>query len=150
MAATSRDIAFLAEPAPTAPAVAPVAGLAHTAGFVDGGEVADNLDALIDLVAELEENLATPSHIIVSPTTWAALRRFKVGGTSTNESLLGAATTDATPMLLSLPVLTNFAVPAAIGFVVDKTAIVSAVGDVRIANSEHEFFSADSVAVRAT
>ena len=49
------DIAFLAEHAPTAPAVAPVAGLANTAGLVDGGAVSGNLDALIDLVAELEE-----------------------------------------------------------------------------------------------
>jgi hypothetical protein len=59
------DRAFLAEAAPTAPAVAPVAGLGHTTGLVDGGAVTGNLDALIDLVAELEENLATPSHIIV-------------------------------------------------------------------------------------
>jgi len=144
------DIAFLAEHAPTAPAVAPVAGLANTAGLVDGGAVSGNLDALIDLVAELEENLATPSHIVVSPTTWAALRRLKVGGQGVNESLLGAGTTDAAPMLLSLPVLTNIAVPAGVGFVVDRNAIVSAVGPVRVANSEHEFFSSDSIAVRAT
>lgn len=109
-----------------------------------------NLDALIDLVAELEGNLATPSHIIVSPTTWAALRRFKVGGQGVNESLLGAGTTYAQPMLLSLPVLTNIAVPAGVGFVVDQTAIVSAVGDVRVANSEHQYFNSDSVALRAT
>lgn len=144
------DIAFLAEPAPTAPAVAPVAGLAHTTGLVDGGAVDGNLDALIDLVAELEENLATPSHIIVSPTTWAALRRLKVGGQGVNESLLGAGTTDAAPMLLSLPVLTNIAVPAGVGFVVDRSAIVSAVGQVRVANSEHQYFNSDSVALRAT
>jgi HK97 family phage major capsid protein len=112
--------------------------------------VTGNLDALIDLVAELEGNLATPSHIIVSPTTWAALRRFKVGGQGVNESLLGAGTTDAQPMLLSLPVLTNIAVPAGVGFVVDQTAIVSAVGDVRVANSEHQYFNSDSVALRAT
>lgn len=144
------DLAFLAEPAPVAPAVAPVAGLAHTAGLIDGGAVDGNLDTLIDLVAELEENLATPSHILVSPTTWAALRRLKVGGTSTNESLLGAGTNDAQPMLLSLPVLRNRAVPTGVGFVVDRTAIVSAVGDVKVANSEHRYFDSDSVALRAT
>lgn len=49
------DKAFLAEVAPTAPAMAPVAGLAHTAGLIDGVEIDGNLDALIDLVAELEE-----------------------------------------------------------------------------------------------
>jgi HK97 family phage major capsid protein len=144
------DIAFLAEPAPTAPAVAPVAGLANTTGLVNGGTVTKNLDGLVDLVAQLETNLATPSHIVVNPLTWAALRRFKVGGTSTNESLIGAGTTDAQRMLLSLPVLVNIAVPANTGFVVDRNAIVSAVGPVRVANSEHEYFSSDSVAVRAT
>lgn len=144
------DLAFLAEPAPAEGAVAPVAGLSNTAGLVDGGTVTKNLDALVDLVAQLETNLATPSHIIVNPLTWAALRRFKVGGTSTNESLLGAGTTDAVPMLLSLPVLVNTAVPANVGFVLDQTAIVSAVGDVRVANSEHVFFGSDSVALRAT
>lgn len=144
------DSAFLAEVAPVAPALAPAAGLANMGGLVDGGAIADNLDALVDLVAELEENLSTPSLIVVSPTTWAALRRLKVGGTDTNESLLGAGTTDAQPMLLSLPVVRNIAVPAGVGFVVDKSAIVSAVGDVRIANSEHERFSADTVVLRAT
>lgn len=144
------DLAFLAEPAPTAPAVAPVAGLANTAGLVDGGTVTKNLDALTDLVAQLETNLATPSHIVVNPLTWAALRKFKVGGTSTNESLLGAGTTDAVPALLSLPVLINIAVPANTGFVIDRSAIVSAVGQVRVANSEHKYFSSDSIALRAT
>lgn len=145
------DLAFLAEPAPTVPAVAPVAGLAHTAGLVAGGVITKNLDVLIDLVAQLETNLATPSHIVVSPTTWAALRKFKVGTTtSANESLLGAGTTDAVPMLLGLPVLTNIAVPENAGFVVDQTAIVSAVGPVRVAQSEHKYFSSDSVALRAT
>lgn len=145
------DRAFLAEPAPTSPAVAPVAGLANTAGLVNGGAVTKNLDALIDLVAQLETNLATPTVILVNPLTWAALRHFKVGTTtSANESLLGAGTTDAAPMLLSLPVLINVAVPANTGFVVDQSAIVSAVGDVKIANSEHEYFSSDSVSLRAT
>lgn len=144
------DRAFLAEAAPASPAVAPVAGLGNTVGLVDGGAVTGNLDALIDLIAELEEKLATPSHIIVSPTTWAALRRLKVGGQGVNESLLGAGTTDAQPMLLSLPVLTNIAVPSGAGFVVDQSAIVSAVGPVRVANSEHQYFSSDSVALRAT
>lgn len=144
------DLALFNETAPVSPAVAPVAGLAHTAGLVDGGAVADNLDALVDLVAELQENLATPSLIAVSPKTWARLRKLKVGGVEVNESLLGAGTTDAVPMLLSLPVLVNIAVPTGVGFVVDQTAIVSAVGDVRIANSEHEYFSSDSVSLRAT
>lgn len=144
------DLAFVAEAAPVAPAFAPVAGLANVAGLVAGGTVGANLDVLVDLVATLETNLAVPSHIIVNPLTWAVLKKLKVGGSNTNESLVGAGTTDAVKMLLSLPVITNPSVPANTGFIVDRNAIVSAVGPVRIANSEHEYFSSDSVAVRAT
>lgn len=144
------DLAFANEPAPTAPAVAPVAGLLNVPGIVDGGTVADNLDGLVDLLATLQDNLATPTHILVGPKTWAELRKLKVGGTDTNESLLGAGVTDAEPRLLSLPVLVNPALPEGKGLVVDRTAIVSAAGDVKVASSEHQYFTSDSVALRAT
>ncbi|MGV0646714.1 phage major capsid protein [Mycolicibacterium sp. XJ2546] len=144
------DIAFVAEAAPTAPAVAPVAGIANVSGIVDGGAVDGNLDVLVDLLATLQDNLATPSHILVGPKAWAELRKLKVGGTNTNESLLGAGTTDAAQMLLSVPVIVNTAAPANTGLVVDQNAIVSAVGPVKVATSEHQYFTADSVALRAT
>ena len=143
------DIAFVAEPAPVGPAVAPVAGVYNVSGIVDGDEVSDSLDALVDLVATLESNLSTPSHIITDPLGWAELRKLKVGA-SYNQSLLGAGTTDAKPMLLSLPVLVNPAMEAHTGLVVDQTAIVSAVGGVQVANSEHALFEYDSVLLRAT
>jgi hypothetical protein len=41
-------------------------------------------------------------------------------------------------------------IPAFSGLVIDKTAVVSAVGPVRVATSEHAFFSADSIAIRCT
>lgn len=144
------DLAFVDEPAPTAPAVAPVAGILNVPGIVEGGPVVGNLDGLVDLLAELQDNLATPTHILVGPKTWAELRKLKVGGTDTNESLLGAGVTDAAPMLLSLPVLVNPALPEGRGLVVDKTSIVSAAGDVKVATSEHQYFTSDSVALRAT
>jgi hypothetical protein len=36
------------------------------------------------------------------------------------------------------------------GLVIDRSAIVSAVGSVLIATSEHQYFDSDSVGVRAT
>jgi hypothetical protein len=36
------------------------------------------------------------------------------------------------------------------GLIVDKFAVVSAVGAVQVATSEHEYFSSDSLALRAT
>lgn len=128
----------------------PSTGLLNVTGVVDGGEVADNLDALVDLIATLENNGARPSSIIVDPKTWANLRKLKVGGVATNESLLGAGVTDAVPMLLSLPVLRSRWLPANTGLVADRTQIVSAVGPVEVAVSEHAAFTSHAVVMRAT
>jgi hypothetical protein len=96
---------------------------------------------LIDLIATLQHNLAMPTHILLDPLGWAAFRRLKVGGSNTNESLLGAGTTDATAMLLSLPVIVDPSLPSNAGLVIDKRAIVSAVGSIQVATSEHQYFS---------
>lgn len=143
------DLAFVAEAAPVGPAVAPVAGLVNVASTVTGDEITDDLDPLIDLVAQLEDNLATPTHILLSPLSWAAMRKLRIGS-DYNVSLLGAGTNDAAPMLLSLPVVVNPAVPDFTGIVLDRNAIVSAVGPVQIATSMDQYFSSDSVALRAT
>lgn len=128
----------------------PSTGLLNVPNVVDGGEVTDNLDALVDLVATLENNGARPSSIIVDPLTWAALRKLKVGGDQLNASLLGAGTTDAVPMLLSLPVLRSRWLPANTGMVIDRSQIVSAVSPVEVAVSEHAAFTSHAVILRAT
>jgi hypothetical protein len=58
--------------------------------------------------------------LLLSPTAWASLRKLKVGGTRTNESLIGVGTQDASQLLPSLPVLVNVAVPPLTGYVIDK------------------------------
>jgi HK97 family phage major capsid protein len=143
------NLAMVAEVAPTGPAVAPVAGLVNVSGIVNGGAVVANLDRLVDLIAQLEDSLAVPSVILVDPLGWGELRKFKTA-TSYNQSLLGAGTTDAARMLLSLPVIVDPSVPNYSGIVLDRTAIVSAVGQVKVATSEHQYFSSDSVLLRAT
>jgi HK97 family phage major capsid protein len=143
------NIAFVAEVAPTGPAVAPVAGLVNVSDTVPGGPVVENLDRLVDLIAQLEDNLAVLTHILVDPLGWGELRKFKTA-TSYNQSLLGAGTSDAARMLLSLPVIVDPAVPDYSGIVLDRNAIVSAVGPVKVATSEHQYFSSDSVLLRAT
>lgn len=143
------DQAFVSQAAPVSPAVAPPAGLLHISGIVAGGTVSDSLDELVDLLAELESNGATPSHIILDPYGWASLRRLKTA-TGSNQSLVGAGVTDAARMLLSLPVIVNRHVTPGTGLVVDSSAIVSAVGPVNIATSEHAAFRSDSTVIRAT
>ena len=129
------DLAFLTEAAPTAPAVAPAAGLHNISGTVDGGELSGSLDALVDLIAVLQANNATPSHIVVGPIGWAGLRKLKTADTN-NTSLLGAGTTDSQQLLLGLPVLVSNAVADHAGLVIDRTAVVSAVGTVQVATSK--------------
>ena len=143
------DIAFVAEPAPTPPAVAPVAGLINVSNLVEGGEIIDNLDPISDLIAQLEDNLGTPSHILVDPLGWSVVRKLKVAA-DWNSTLLGAGTNDVQQLLFSLPVIVNRAVPDYTGLVVDRTAIVSAVGNVSVAFSDQAYFTSDSIAVRAT
>ena len=141
--------AFLTQTAPVAPAVAPSAGLLNVTGIENGGAVADNLDKLVDLIAELEANGATPSGIILDPLAWASLRKFKTA-TGSEVGILGAGTNDAQKMLLDLPVTVTNALSANSGLVVDKSAVVSAVGPVRVATDDSVYFNSDSVALRAT
>lgn len=143
------DEAFLAQPAPTTPAVTPPAGLLNINGIETGDAVTDNLDALIDLIATLEGNGSTPSHIILDPTGWASLRKIKTG-TGSAAALLGAGTSDAARVLLDLPVLVTPALTAGTGLVLDRNAIVSAVGPVRVAHSDDAYFGNDAHAVRVT
>ena len=96
------DAAFMSQAAPTGGATAPSAGLINVSGIVNGGSVAGDLDTLVDAIADLQANGSTPSHIIVGPQGWAELRKLKQSATANNVSLLGAGTTDAAPMLLSL------------------------------------------------
>jgi HK97 family phage major capsid protein len=143
------NLAYIAQAAPTAPNVTPPAGLVNVAGIEEGDAVASDLDALVDLIATLESNGATPSHILVDPIAWASLRKFKTG-TGSAQTLLGAGTTDATKSLLDLPVLVTSALTAGTGLVIDRSAIVSAVGDVQLATSTDVYFASDSVGIRCT
>jgi len=77
------NTAFVAEAAPVLPAVAPSVRLVNVEGVLDGGTVAESLDALADLVALLEDNLAIPSQILVGPVGWGELREPKIGTTTT-------------------------------------------------------------------
>ncbi|OBI46977.1 phage major capsid protein [Mycobacterium colombiense] len=125
-------------------------GLLHATGITHAPEpVAGSLDVLIDLLAELEVKGAEPSAIVLDPKSWATLRKFKTG-TDYNSTLLGAGTEDAQARLLSLPVKRSRFLPANTGMVIDRAQIASAVGPVRVAQSEHAAFSSDSIVIRAT
>lgn len=143
------NLAYLTQVAPTPPAVAPAAGLLNVAGIEAGDAVAGDLDSLIALQATIAENGGQASHILLSPSAWASLRTFKTA-TGSAMNLLGAGTEDTTQSLLNLPVIISPALPTGTGLMIDKSAVVSAVGQVEVAQSEHVYFASDSIALRAT
>lgn len=153
---TAANIAYVRQVAPTSPAVTPPAGLINMTGIEDGGAVADDLDALIDLQATIAGNNGQATHIMLAPDAWASLRKMKLtspGATSdftSNASLLGAGTSDVPLSLLDLPVIVTPALASGTGLMVDQTAVVSAVGDVMVAVSDQMYFSSDSIGVRCT
>jgi HK97 family phage major capsid protein len=125
-------------------------GLLHNTGITDAtAPVADSLDELVDLLAELETLGAVPDSIVLDPKSWARIRKLKVADTW-NAALLGAGTEDTVPRLLGLPVYRSRFIPADSGLVIDRDAIAAAAGPVRVAQSEHVRFSEDSMTLRAT
>lgn len=142
------DWALLSQTAPPAGVTHPPAGLLSHA--TDAGEIEDNLDALIDVIAVIEGlPSGAATHIIASPHAYAAVRRMKKG-TASNESLVGAGVEAGQKTLLSVPVLTTSAMPANKLMVIDKNQVLSAYGDVKFARSDDFYFGSDNVALRAT
>jgi HK97 family phage major capsid protein len=149
-ASFARDLVRRADAAYLNENTSPLIGLLHVDGFVDAdAPIGTDLDPLVDLLAALEVNGAEPTALIVDPLSWAAIKKLKVAD-NYNQSLLGAGTEDAAPRLLSLPVLKSRFIPANSGIVVDKSQIPSAVGPVRVAQSDHAAFTSDAVVLRAT
>lgn len=144
------DEAFIAQVAPTPPAVSPPAGLLHIEGVVDGDELSDNLDPLIDLVAQLESNGSEPSLIVLDPLGFAEIAKIKTDSTDSNLSLVGANVGAPALSLLGLRVVKNRFVSPYSGVVIDPNAIVSAVGPVRVDTDSSAGFAFDSTYVRAT
>jgi HK97 family phage major capsid protein len=143
------DVAFLSQAAPTGGAVAPMPGVLNVTGVVAAAApVSASLDPIADLIGTLEHNLSIPTAIVVDPLGWAQIRKLKVA-TGWNASLVGAGVEDAQQLLFSLPVYVNPGMTTYSGLVIDQSAIVSALGPVMIATSEHTYFASDGVALRA-
>jgi HK97 family phage major capsid protein len=143
------DHAFLTQSAPTPPATNPAGGILSNGDIISGGELSGSLDELTDLVAEIQLNGGTPTHVLVAPDSWAQLRKLKIG-VDFNSTLLGAGVADAELRLLGIPVIVNPAVPSLSGVVLDSRAVVSAVGDVLVSASADAYFASDSIGLRST
>lgn len=146
------DRSFLAEINPTAPAIRPIGGVINYPGLTSQTGVA-SLDKLIDLEADVRAAGANPTSWILAPTTWAAARKWKTGGTTgagSNETVLGAGTNDAERRLLSIPVALNAALPAGSGLLVDDREIISAASALEVDTDNSSAFRRVMVAIRGT
>ncbi|UPW09792.1 phage major capsid protein [Gordonia terrae] len=144
------DRALLAQVAPTAPAVAPSAGIVNLTGILEGDPITTNLDPLVDLYAELASNDATPRFLIVDPLAYAFLYKLKTDDSSSNQGLLSPATEAPTSPILGLTTQVSNAMPANSGVLIDPAAIVSAYSQLEIATSDQAYFTSDNIAIRAT
>jgi HK97 family phage major capsid protein len=142
------NAAYLAQAAPSGPAVTPPAGLLEQ-DYFDGGTLDESLDALVDAVAHIEQDGGVASHVVCNPLAWATISKLKAFVDS-NQSLVGAGTTSATRQLLSLPVYVDRDVPDNQLVVLDKNAVLSVWGQLLIATSSDFLFDRDSIAIRAT
>lgn len=142
------NVAYLAQQAPGGGATTPPAGLLNQSP-TDGGTLDSTLDALVDAVAHIEGAGGLASHIIIDPYGWAEIAKLKTDSGS-NVPLLGAGTEATERRLLGLPVIVTPAMPTGQMLVLDRSAVVSAVGDVLVATSDHTYFASDSVALRVT
>jgi len=143
------NYAILQQAAPVSPAVFPPAGLIHHPHMADGGDIEDNLDAVIDAVASIEALGGSCTNILAAPDSWASVAKLKDEDTS-NRSLIGAGVESAQRTLLSIPVLVTQGMPAGKLLCLDKTKTLSAYGDILFSRSEHVYFKSDSIALRAT
>lgn len=124
-------------------------GILKVAAITNGGNVGTSLDTLVDAVSGIEANGGTATHVIVAPDAWAAMSKLKAG-TGSNESLLGAGLEAGERKVLGVPALVNAQAPAGTVLVLDKSAVLSSVGQVLVARSDEAEFASDNVLVRVT
>ncbi|MFJ5872316.1 phage major capsid protein [Dietzia maris] len=122
----------------------------------------DNLDALVDAVAYLQDFGYDSTDVAMNPTTLARLAKVKKA-TGSNESLLGADATlggvldadqldgtNAGQSVLGLAVRVSRHVPAGQLVVMDRGQVYTALtGEPVLDTSEHAEFTRDTVLIRA-
>jgi len=130
--------------------VADPTGLVNTPGIHDGGALGDNLDTLVDAIAQVETNGAAPTHIIAAPDTWAAIRKLKTGDASNQPLVNQQVAAETQRVVEGLPVIVSrHAEPGSL-LILDRNEIVSSVSNVELATTQDAYFSEDAVGIRAS
>src|SRR5699024_4882026 len=123
-------------------------GLINIDNIHDCGELGDNLDALVDAIAEVETNGAEPTHIIAAPDTWAAIRKLKAGDASNQPLVNQDVATETQRQVEGLPVIVNrHAEPGSL-LIIDRSEIISSVSQIELATTKDAYFTDDAVEIR--
>lgn len=141
------DALFLNE-AKDAENVAHPVGLAQRDDIIDGGTITPKtlLTPLIDAIATISDNGASPTAILTSNSAWAKL--LKLAYEDGRPVINPDAQTEAIPQLLGLPVVRNAAVPADMLLVLDAANVVAAASDIDVETSTDAYFGSDCTAIR--
>ncbi|MEO4038411.1 phage major capsid protein [Micrococcaceae bacterium Sec6.3] len=129
--------------------VADPIGLANVTGATNGGELGTNLDALEDVIGQIEAAGGTPTHVVAHPLLWSKVRAMKAGADS-NVPLLGSPAEQTERRVFGLDVIVSPSAPEDRLLVTSKQSIYSAAGPLMLATSGDLFFDRDSTAIRAT
>lgn len=116
-------------------------GLLLDAAAQDGGSLGGNLDTLSAAVWGIAAAGGQADYILAAPSAMADLAALKAG-TGSNVPLV------TEPVLYGLPVHVTTAMPADTILVGSRSAVVSAMGQVRLAKSADYAFNRDAVALR--
>jgi HK97 family phage major capsid protein len=114
-----------------------------------GGALGGNLDKVVDGIASIEADGGAASHVIASPSAWAAVSKLKQA-TGSNASLLPSGNDAGVRTLLGVPVLVSNAAPDGNLLILDRRSVIAASGPIRLARSEDAFFTSDVIAIRVT
>ena len=146
------DSLMLATPAPTKETLAnaeyPTAGIAVNAGNVQGGQITTDLAPMLDAIATITENGATPTAIVMAPTAWAKILKLTA---KDGRPLLSGDVQQATALqLFGLPVVVNSRMPSGGMLIVDAANVFAAVSSLSVVVDESAAFRNDSSLIRVT
>lgn len=132
-------------------------GLLNTPGLTESDtyalwiqdDASGRLDSIVNMMATVEANGGTPTHITTDPQTWAWLATRTTSAES-NVPLLGAPGQQTARQLFGLPVIVTNAMSKRGLLITDRSNIVAADSALQLATSSEHFFGSDSLARRAT
>lgn len=136
-------------PAPTEgkPETAPT-GLFNYPGIIQGGNITNTLDPIVDAIASISTNGGAPTGLVMNYGVWAYL--LKLRDAEGRLIISPDVANTPTPALFGLPVHLDGMAPDGKILVNSIGDVYSATGDINIARTDDRYFEHDSFGVRLT